>query len=62
MNGHISQEGHLQSQSSARSQTLSSHLGKRKRSSSPTKPVTNDDEARISPDPRIESIVREVKE
>lgn len=62
MNGHMPEPGHLSAQSLARPQTPPSHLGKRKRSASPTKPVLNGDTAHASPDPTIEKLVREIKE
>lgn len=60
MNGYTQEDAHQQAQPT-RPLTPSSHLGKRKRSLSPTKPTVNGNIVHNSADPKIEDVVREIK-
>ncbi|MBA7490589.1 hypothetical protein ES702_01127 [subsurface metagenome] len=67
MNGHSVEEAHQPSLAPARPLTPSSHLGKRKRSQSPEKPVINGTTTHTtSPNPtrldaNVDNIIREIR-
>lgn len=67
MNGHSLEQVHQQLQPSTRSLTPSSHLGKRKRSQSPEKPIVNGTTTHtttVNPgrlESNIDNIIREIK-
>lgn len=67
MNGHSLEEVHQQLQPSTRSLTPLSHLGKRKRSQSPEKPVINGTATHTNTinsgrlDSNVDNIIREIK-